>query len=130
MTIALEELEVYQFAEQVADVVWNICVSWEKFSKDTIGKQLVKAADSIGANIAEGYGRFSFKENIQFCYYARGSMYEMQHWLRRAKKRNLLSSEHELALTTILQSMAPMLNAYIKSIKSQLAISQRMTIGQ
>ena len=130
MIIPLEELEVYKLSENIADSIWEISSQWEKFARETIGKQIVRSADSIGANIAEGYGRFSFKENIQFCYYARGSMYEMQHWLRRAKKRNLLSSEHELALTTILQSMAPMLNAYIKSIKSQLAISQRMTIGQ
>ena len=81
MTLSLEELEVYQLAEQIADLIWDVCTSWNWFARDTVGKQLVRSADSIGANIAEGYGRFSFKENIQICYYARGSMYETKHWL-------------------------------------------------
>jgi len=59
--LRLEELEVYQLSEQLADLIWEICSSWEWFAKDTIGKQLVRSADSIGANIAEGFGRFSFK---------------------------------------------------------------------
>ena len=127
MTIPLEELEVYQLAEQVADLVWSVCRKWETFSKNTIGRQMVNAADSIGANIAEGYGRFAFKENIQFCYYARGSMFETRHWLRRATKRNLLSREQEVDLRTVLQLMAPKFNAYIKSIKSQITLYQRAT---
>ena len=115
--LKMEELEVYLLSEQLADLVWDICLSWEWFAKDTLGKQLVRAADSIGANIAEGYGRFSFKENIQFCYYARGSFMETRHFLRRAKQRNLLTKEQEVELKKIFQSLAPKLNAYIKSIK-------------
>jgi len=117
--LRLEELEVYQLSEQLADLIWEICSSWEWFAKDTIGKQLVRSADSIGANIAEGFGRFSFKENIQFCYYARGSLLETRHWLRRAKKRKLLTSEYEIALKKIFQLLSPKLNAYIKTNKQQ-----------
>jgi hypothetical protein len=52
--LKLEELEVYQLSESLADLIWGICISWDWFTKDTVGKQLVKAADSVGANIAEG----------------------------------------------------------------------------
>lgn len=91
MTVALEKLEVYQLSETLADLVWDICIEWEWFAKDTVGKQLVRVADSVGANIAEGYRRYAFKENIQFCYYARGSLMEVKHFLRSAKKRKLLN---------------------------------------
>jgi four helix bundle protein len=120
MTLKLEELEVYQLSESLADMVWDMCVQWEWFAKDTTGKQLVKAADSIGANIAEGYGRFTFKENIHFCHFARGSFMETRHFLRRAKKRKLISSEQETELKKIIQALGPKLNAYIKSIQQQL----------
>jgi len=61
-----EHLEVYQLAEEIADNVWNAVVEWDNFAKDTVGKQPVRAADSIGANIAEGTGRGTYKDNKHF----------------------------------------------------------------
>jgi four helix bundle protein len=58
----LEDLEVYQLAEQFGDEIWFEVMNWEYFAKDAIGKQTVRSADSIGANIAEGYGRFHIKK--------------------------------------------------------------------
>jgi len=127
MTVELEKLEVYQLAEALADLVWDICIGWEWFAKDTIGKQLVRAADSVGANIAEGYGRYAFKENIHFCYYARGSLMEVKHFLRGAMQRKLLSAEQIKSIKSILQPLAPKLNAYIRSIKAELGKSKQMT---
>jgi four helix bundle protein len=49
---AFEELDVYRLSERVADEIWRIVVRWDTFARDTVGKQLVRAADSIGANIA------------------------------------------------------------------------------
>jgi four helix bundle protein len=65
----LEDLEVYQLAEGFSDEIWVIVSGWEYFAKDTVGKQVVRSADSIGANIAEGYGRYHFKENRNFCFF-------------------------------------------------------------
>ncbi len=120
MLIKLEELEVYQLSEKVADIVWEVCSSWDWFARETIGRQLVRAADSIGSNIAEGYGRYAFRENVQFCYYARGSMMESRHLIRRARKRKLLSAAEDLELSRHLGALAPKLNAYIQAIKSEL----------
>lgn len=72
MNYRLEDLEIYNLSEVLSDKIWNIVIKWESFAKDTIGKQLCRAADSISANIAEGYGRFHYKENKNFCYYSRG----------------------------------------------------------
>ncbi len=115
-TKGFENLQVYQLAEKLADEVWRIVVTWGIFAKDTIGKQLVRSADSIGANIAEGTGRGSFQDNRRFVKIARGSLYETRHWLRRAYKRRLLNDEQIGRLKVILNELGPKLNAYLNSI--------------
>ncbi len=111
-----ENLAVYQLAERLADEVWKIVLAWNIFAKDTVGKQLVRAADSIGANIAEGSGRGSFAENKRFVRIARSSLNETQHFLRRAFTRNLLHPAQVELLKPIIDELAPRLNAYLKSI--------------
>jgi four helix bundle protein len=111
-----QELRVYQSAERLADDIWKIVNGWESLPRDTVGKQIIRSADSIGANIAEGVGRGSYQDNRRFVKIARGSLYETQHWLRRAYSRNLLTNEQINALKLIINDLAPQLNAYLKSI--------------
>src|SRR5438105_4244606 len=94
-TFALESLEVYALAEDLAHAVWNVVLAWEEFPKSTIGHQLVRAADRVGANIAEGYGRASPAGNKRFIRTARGSLHELRHFLRRADKRQLLGRDQK-----------------------------------
>jgi four helix bundle protein len=115
-TVSFENLKVYQLAETLADHVWEIVRGWDNFANDTVGKQLVRAADSIGANIAEGSGRGSFQDNRRFVRVARASLYETRHWLRRAFKRQLLNEQAVAALKVILDELAPRLNAFLNSI--------------
>jgi four helix bundle protein len=116
---SFEKLKVYQAAEELADLIWDVVSGWEEFARDTVGKQLVRAADSVGANIAEGQGRQSFADNKRFVRIARGSLNETRHFLRRAHKRKLLSQGETDALQKILSSLPKMLNAYLRSIGSQ-----------
>jgi len=111
-----EKLRVYQLSELLADEIWNIVINWDYFEKDTVGKQIVKAVDSIGANIAEGVGRGSFQDNRRFIKIARGSLHETKHWLRRVYKRDLLKEEEVNRIKPIIDELAPKLNAYLKSI--------------
>ncbi len=76
MATPFEDLRVLRSAETIADEVWRTVVKWNEFTRDVVGKQLTRAVDSIGANIAEAYGRFHYGEKIQFLYYARGSLFE------------------------------------------------------
>lgn len=62
----LEDLEVYQLAENLSNEIWDLVEKWNFFAKETVSKQICRAADSISANIAEGYGRYHFKENKNF----------------------------------------------------------------
>ncbi len=82
-------------------------MNWEYFAKDTIGKQIVRSADSIGANISEGDGRHNFRDNQRFVKIARGSLYETRHWLRRAYTRKLLTSEQVQTLEPIVRELSP-----------------------
>src|SRR6185295_10369433 len=111
-----EKLQVYKLAEDLADGIWDVVRTWDYFAKDTVGRQIVKAADSIGANIAEGTGRGSLEDNRRFIKMARGSLYETQHWLRRAYKRNLLSKQQIALLKPIISELSPKLNAYFRSV--------------
>ena len=111
-----ENLRVYQLAEQLADEIWNIVLRWDSFARDTVGRQVVRSADSIGANIAEGTGRHSFQDNRRFVRVARGSLYETQHFLRRAFKRKLLSPGDVKKVKPLVDNLAPQLNSYLKSI--------------
>lgn len=115
----LRDLEVYKLSEEISDVIWNIVLEWDYFAKDTIGKQLVKASDSIAANIAEGYGRYHFKENKNFCYFARGSLEETKTWLRKSIRLGLIDKSKNQELFDIIKKLPKLLNSYIKSIGSK-----------
>lgn len=112
----LEELQVYQLSMEVGEKIWRIVKDWDYFTKDTLGKQLVKSADSIAANISEGFGRFFYKENKQFGYYARGSLFETTTWITKARNRNLISEEDFQLLRKSLTNIGVKLNNYLKSI--------------
>lgn len=111
-----QKLRVYLLAERIADALWEIVATWQPFVRDTIGKQLVRAADSIGANIAEGAGRGTYQDNRRFVRIARGSLNETLHFLRRAHRRRLITTEQARSLKPLFDDFGPMLNAYLKAI--------------
>lgn len=115
----LKDLVVYQKAVELAEAVWQIVMHWDRFAKNTIGEQSVRAADSVGANVAESHGRFHFGEKLQFLYYARGSLYETRHWLRLGYKRGLIDQESAQKLAQLIEPLAISLNSFISSIKKQ-----------
>ncbi|MEI9943606.1 MAG: four helix bundle protein [Chitinophagaceae bacterium] len=97
--LRLEELEVYKVSMTIGEMVWEIVARWEYFEKKTLGAQYVSAADSIAFNISEGYGRFHYKENKNFCYYSRGSAKETLTATQKAKTRNLITEEEFIILS-------------------------------
>jgi four helix bundle protein len=109
----IEESRLYQRVEKLADRVWDIVITWDSFTKDTVGKQLTRAVDSIGANIAESNGRFHPNDVIRFLYFSRGSMKETRYWLRRAKKRQLIKEAEVVSFFRELDQIGRELNGYI-----------------
>jgi four helix bundle protein len=99
--LRLIDLEVYKVALEIGRKVWALVLAWDFFNRDTLGKQFVDAADSIALNIAEGYGRFHYKENKNFNYYARGSAFESTACLRKAFERKLISEPENVELRNL-----------------------------
>ena len=116
----LEELDVYNLLQDFSDTVWFMVEKWDNFAKFGLGKQMTDAADSISSNIAEGYGRFFIKENINFCFYSRGSMLETKNWLQKSVRRNLISAAEYETLISQLEIIHKKLNGYIKVLKENL----------
>ena len=112
----LEDLEVYKVAIEFGEMVWVMVYKWEYFPKKTLGAQFVDAADSIALNNSEGYGRFHFKENKNFCYYSRGSAKETLTATTKAKARNLISEEEFALLSQKSDSYFRLIYGYINSI--------------
>lgn len=116
----IDNLEIYRDSMKLADQIWHLVIEWSRFSKDTLGTQIIKASDSIAASISEGYGRFFFKENRQYCYIARGSLYETKTFIIKARNRNLLSLNDYSRLCEIVESLITKLNGYIRYIELQI----------
>ena len=112
----LEDFKTYNKAMEVGEKVWAVVLKWNYFEKDTIGKQLVKAVDSIAANLSEGLGRYHFKETKNFTYYSRGSLFETKTWLAKARSRQLLNENLFKELMTELDVIGKMINTYITSL--------------
>lgn len=111
-----ENLRIYHLAEELADLAWGVAATWEHLAQQTLGIQLIKSADSIGANIAEGSGRGSLAEKKRFAKIARGSLFEVKHWLRRAYKRHLLADKEVKTFQQLIEELTPKLSAYINAI--------------
>jgi four helix bundle protein len=86
---AFRDLDVYRRSIRLADGLHGSVVQWPSFDLWTVGVQMVRAADSVGANIAEAEGRSTDADQRRFLIVARASALELQHWLDRAEMRGL-----------------------------------------
>lgn len=118
MAVTFEELKVLKSAEEIADSIWKQVSKWDEFARDVVGKQITRSADSIGANIAESFGRFNFGEKIQFLYYSRGSLFETKYWLNRTSARELMDVSDVQKYVADLTSLARQLNAFASGLKT------------
>ena len=114
----LTDIEIYIISEEFSNQIWGIVKHWNYFEKETLGKQLVRAADSISANIAEAFGRYHYKDRQKFGYYARGSFEETKSWLRKSHQRNLLNNCQIEILNTTVAKIGPKLNSLINTFKN------------
>ncbi len=119
--ITLENLEIYQLALEIGEIVWKNVEKWEWFAKKTVGSQFTEAADSISANIAEGYGRYFYKDRRVFCYYSRGSLLESKNWAIKALNRQLMSQSEYDVLIEKMKTLHHKLNIYIKKLNENIA---------
>lgn len=110
----LNDIDAYKHSFQLSNTVWDFVVNWSPFNKDTVGKQFVRSVDSISANIAEGFGRYSKKDKIRFYRISKGSLYESLDWNEKARVRGLLSDKEYQAVFNELEQIPKLLNQLIK----------------
>jgi four helix bundle protein len=115
----LGKLEIYKISVQLSNEVWEIYSSLTTDLKYNIGNQVIKSIDSIGANIAEGYGRFHYKDSLKFYYNARGSLWESKHWIYLLHQRKLITKEKYEDILNNLNSLGKKLNGFINSMKEK-----------
>jgi four helix bundle protein len=113
----LGKLDIYKLSVELSDMAWEIFNLLPKPLQFSIGDQMIRSIDSIGANIAEGYGRFHYKDSIKFYYNARGSLWESKHWLYLLHKRKLITRETFEKGIDLLNMLGKKLNNFIQRIK-------------
>ena len=116
MTDSVFGLEVYKRSAALANAVHGAVRSWDSLDQWSSGIQMLRCADSVGANIAEGAGRWSHADQVRFLFMARASALELQHWLAFAEARNL---RHPPDGLTEAQRIGRMLNGLIRALKSE-----------
>jgi four helix bundle protein len=120
--LKLNDISAYRISFYLSNYVWNIVVCWDFFTKDTAGKQFVRAVDSISANIAEGFGRYGKNDKIKFYRYSFGSMKESLDWNEKARIRNLISAEQYSFIFKELDKLPKEINGLIKFTNEKLTI--------
>lgn len=118
--LQLNDIAAYKIAFQLSNEVWKIVVAWDFFTKDTVGKQFVRAVDSISANIAEGFGRYGRKDKIKFYYYSFGSLKESLDWNEKAKIRGLITKEQYQQVFRELDTLPREIHGLIKFTNEKL----------
>jgi len=113
----LSELESWKSARQLRIVISDLVKSFPADEKFRLKDQIVRSSRSIPANIAEGFGRFHYQENIQFCRIARGSLYETLEHLMCAKDEGYITAEQFQDLNDQILECLKILNGYVQYLK-------------
>ncbi|MDP2174766.1 MAG: four helix bundle protein [Bacteroidota bacterium] len=120
--LKISQIEAYNISKDLSNFTWDIVLKWDYFARDTVGKQFVRAVDSISANIAEGFGRFHKKVKIKFFQYSKGSVLESYDWTEKSKHRNLITEDEYNELLQTLQKLPKSINSLIKYTNDNLTI--------
>jgi len=118
--ITIKDLQVYQLSRKLSTIAWDIYSKMSFEEKKIIGDQFIRATDSIGANIAEGYSRFHFLDKVRFYYNARASQSEStDHWLELLFERNKINQQVFDEYKSISKDLQIKLNNFIKFTKNE-----------
>jgi len=115
----LDDLEIYRLAREISREAWQVYNNLDWQTKKIMGDQFIESVDSVGANIAEGFGRFHYLDRNKFNYNARGSLIESLHWLNVLHERGKTNQDLHNNLNQKLKKLSVKLNNYITSTKNQ-----------
>jgi four helix bundle protein len=113
----LKQSRAFIYGNELSNIVWKIVSGWNYFEKNTIGTQWCRSTDSISANIAEGFGRYFYKEKNRFYCYSRGSLVESMIWLEKAYSRKLVSEKNYDAMSKLYKQIPYEINILINNLR-------------
>jgi four helix bundle protein len=111
-----DELEVYRLATDLACWIYELTAKLPESERYNLISQLRRAATSVSANIAEGFGRYHYKENIQYCRMARGSLSETKSHLILCLRLGFVDKPKYDEFLPQYRTLSVKLNNYIKAI--------------
>ncbi len=115
--LPIQELDIYKLSEELSDIIWYEFDKWPRKVQNTTGYQIIDSSDSVTANLAEGFGRYSPADRRKFYRYSRGSFEETKAWLRKLARRKVINDEINLKCEQIISELGPKLNAFINITK-------------
>jgi four helix bundle protein len=118
----LNEFEVYRMAMDFGDIVYDMVMTYNDFGKRTIGIQLVPSADSVAANISEGFGRYFFRDKMRFYFFARASLFESQSWIEKSFKRKYIDERKYKELLIKIKNIGIKLNNTIDHLRKRTVV--------
>ena len=113
------DLEVWKRCRDIRKKIWDLCKNLPKDEKYRLSDQMIRASRSSTACIGEGYGRYHYQENIQFCRQSRGSLYELIDHLDVALECNYINDNQSQDLISEIKIAIRVLNGYIKYLKGR-----------
>ena len=116
-----EDLEVWKRARNMRQELTRLARGLPGEERFRLNDQIVRAARSVTANIAEGYGRYHYQENIQFCRQARGSLFELVDHLTVALDEEYIENDVFTGLRQRLFELVRLLNGYVKFLRERKA---------
>ena len=120
--LQLNDIDAYKISFNLSNYVWKVIINWDYLAKDTVGKQFIRAVDSISANIAEGFGRYGKNDKIKFYYYSLGSVKECLDWNQKSYSRNLITKEQYDYIFSKLTKLSFEIHSLIKFTKEKLTM--------
>ena len=115
--LTLNDIESYRISFELSNKVWDLVIAWSYLAQKTIGAQFIDASDSISANIAEGYARYSKKELVRFLLISNGSLAEVETYLEIANDLGYINSEELNKINQDKDEIRRLLGAFVRSAK-------------
>jgi four helix bundle protein len=120
---SFEDLMIWQRSHLIVVKLYQITNEFPREELYGITNQIRRAAVSVPNNIAEGFGRYSTKEYIQYLIQARGSLHEVRYLVMLSKNLDYISAENETYLINEINEIGKMLNGMIHSLRKRLSPS-------
>ena len=120
--LQLNDIEAYKVSFRLSNKVWDIILKWNSFAQNTVGQQFVRSIDSVSANIAEGFGRYTKKDKVKFYRIAYASAMETLDWNEKSKVRNLINEDQYSEIFNDLKRIPIYVNSLIKFTNEKLKV--------